>query len=379
LQGVFRDITDEQALNERLIQVEKLRALGEMASGVAHTFSNLLAVIGTTVQVIRRADPDADISGELKAIEQAVNDGGAAVRRIQDFTRQRREDLHKPVDLNALSSEVARLALNRHRATADKAAPAIDIKLELGNVPQVSGVGSQLRDVLMNIVFNAMDAMKDGGTLSLRSYRHQGRVVLAIQDTGPGMPDEVRSRVFQPFFSTKEERGSGLGLSIALNIVSQHGGSMEVDSEPGSGTTVRLLLPELCETPHEQHEQEPPRNRTAARVLLVEDEPVLLTQLSRLLEDEGHSVEAVATGEEARERLGAGRYDIVFTDVGMGAVSGWDVASLAREHGARVVFITGWGGEVSEQTAAEKGVDAVLRKPFPPDRVFRIIASLMSG
>jgi len=252
LQGVFRDISEEKLLNARLVQTEKLRALGEMASEVAHTFNNLLAIIGTTIQVIKRAAPAPGIAGDLKAIEQAVYDGGAAVRRIQDVTRQRPEALYAPVDVSALAAEVARLALNRHRMGSEAAARPVSVNLELGEVPHVLGNDSELREVLMNVMFNAIDAMPEGGVVTVRSFSSEGRVVVAVKDTGRGMPADVRNKIFTPFFSTKGERGLGLGLSIALNIVSQHDGSIDVDSRPGEGTEVRLILPavlEECSTP----------------------------------------------------------------------------------------------------------------------------------
>jgi CheY-like chemotaxis protein len=269
------------------------------------------------------------------------------------------------------------MARNRRLDTAEPAA-AVEIVTELADVPAVNGLDSELREVLMNVIFNAMDAMPQGGTVTVRTTHAKGKVMLSVSDTGVGISAEARSKLFTPFFSTKGDRGSGLGLSIALNIITQHGGSIDVDSGADSGTTVRIKLPQAQDLPQPKPASSPPSGALSARVLLVEDEPLLLAELRRLLEGEKHRVAVASTGAEALRLLESSSFDVVLTDVGMEPVSGWQIAEQAKAGGAEVIFMTGWGAEVSEQMAAERGVRAVLRKPFPAEHFFRAMATVLS-
>jgi PAS domain S-box-containing protein len=357
-QGVYRDMTEENLMRERLLQVERLRALGEMASGVAHTFNNLLAVIGTTVQVAKRMTTDPALSQELVAIERAVFDGGAAVRRIQDFVRKRPAEPYRELRLE----EIARDALTTAtRRLADAGPGAVRIVDELRPVPPVRGSESELRDVLLNLYFNALDAMPHGGELRVTTAAEGDAVWLLVADSGRGMSPEVRERLFTPFFSTKGERGSGLGLAIAANTVSQHGGSIEVESEPGRGTTMRLTLPRA--RPKDGLER-------PARVLLVESDPLLRIELMRSLGREGHVLDAAEDETTALALLQAAPYDMVFVEARI--AGGGPLPARARARGARVVMLDRWGEAVAEGA----GGDTVLRKPFAAAAVLNLVHAL---
>jgi len=362
LQGVFRDVREERLVQDRLVQVERLRALGEMASGVAHTFNNLLAVIGTTVQVARRLVDDPRVRHELDTIQQAVYDGGASVRRIQDFTRKRPHELHIDLALGDLLTEVAQIS--RHRAR-ELGATGITVKVEIDDPPAVHGSRSELKDVFLNLTFNAIDAIGSTGQITVRAYRLDDRTAIEVTDTGRGMTEEIRNRVFTPFFSTKGERGSGLGLAIALNVVSQHGGAMSIESEPDHGTTVQVLLPPAASTDRS--------TAKPARVLLAESEPLLRAQLERAITGAGHLVTTAGSRQETIDRLQAAAYDCVFADLAALAPDALEVAARAKARGARVVLLAGWGDEVSSDAVREHRVDAVLRKPFPAEAVLNLI------
>lgn len=360
LQGVFRDISEEKLVQDRLVQVERLRALGEMSSGVAHTFSNLLAVIGTTVQVATRLTDDAAMLAELEAIAQTVRDGGAAVRRIQDFARPRAPELYTDLDLAETLYDVAKVI--------HELPNRVEIVTDIRDRLRVWGSDAELRDVFLNLAFNALDAMPDGGILTFRALREGPSVVVEVIDNGRGMDDDVRKQLFIPFHSTKGERGSGLGLVLALNVISQHGGTIKVETSPRAGTTVRVRLPRAGRWPAE--------GAPKVRVLLVEDEPLLRAQLSRELAKHGHDVTGVASPAEALDLLRSEIYSIVFTTLAGDTRGGVGVVARAKATGARAVLLAGWGDEVSEQIVREHEIDAVLRKPFPVAAVLNLIQGL---
>src|SRR5262249_13799751 len=188
-------------------------------------------------------------------------------------------------------------------------------------------------------------AMIDGGTLAISTKDAGETVVMTVTDTGVGMPEHVRRRVFEPFFSTKGEAGSGLGLSMAYSITRRHGGEIRVDSEPNRGPTFTLALPRASETAATRPTASQPKARRSARVLLVDDEPQVLSALAELLQAAGHEVSAAPGGAAALKIYTPGRYDVVMTNVGMAGMNGWEVTERVRAVDARVpvVFITGWG------------------------------------
>ena len=232
----------------QLVQAEKLRALGEMAGGVAHDFNNLLTVVLGQAQVLLKKGTDggvgaAELERRLGVVEQAALDGANTVRRLLEFTRARPR-LHEfePILVADLFASVVAAAQPRWKDEANAQGRQIEVVTDFREVPPILGNPAELREVLLNLIFNALDAMPEGGRLGLRAWRDGDAVCLAVGDTGVGMPEEVASRVFEPFFTTKPD-GTGLGLSLTHQIVTQHGGAIDVESQPPAGTTVRLSLP----------------------------------------------------------------------------------------------------------------------------------------
>jgi signal transduction histidine kinase/ActR/RegA family two-component response regulator len=375
-------IAEQERIREQYAQIEKLSALGELASGVAHDFNNTLAgILGRAQLLMRTRDPEK-IQRGLEIIARAAEDGAHTVKRIQDFARQRRDHDFQPVSVDQLLLDVREITRPRWKDSAAAAGVQITLDLLLRSSATVMGDGSELREVLVNMIFNAVDAMPRGGTLTLTSDEENGRVVLSVSDTGTGMTPEVSAKVFDPFFTTKGKAGMGLGLSVSYGIIRRHEGSVDVESEVGHGTTFRILLPAVgrapepaCEPPA-QAEPARPACARPIRILVAEDERDVRELLCEILRAEGHEVYPAASGIEALEIFRASGFDAVFTDIGMPGMSGWELARAVRETDETVplAVITGWGDAVgsAEQSAAR--VDWVVTKPFDADRIAELAA-----
>ncbi|HXJ84866.1 MAG TPA: GAF domain-containing protein, partial [Candidatus Methylomirabilis sp.] len=321
------------ATQDQLVRTEKLRAMGEMASGVAHDFNNVLASILGRAQLLLKRVEDPKLRQWVEVIERAALDGALTVRRLQDFTRIRRDHPAVPVDLN----EVVRHTLDATESTWRQETRSRGVHLEVRTslspaLPMVSGDPAELREGLTNVILNALDAMPGGGTLTLRTSATDGEVEIAVTDTGGGIPPGIRDRVFDPFFTTKGPKGTGLGLSMTYGILARHGGRITVESEEGRGSTFRLIIPAV---PFAPEPPAPPRPVPAAppllRVLVVDDEEVVAAVLGDMVASAGHHVEITSSGPEALGRFEVEHFDVVMTDLAMPDMTGWEVARTIKD------------------------------------------------
>jgi signal transduction histidine kinase/CheY-like chemotaxis protein len=377
LQVALREV---EASQQRVIQGERLRALGELAGGVAHDFNNVLAAIVGRAQLLLSQTEDPAQRRQLLIIEQAAMDGARTVRRIQEFTRMRRARPFQPVNLIQLVEEVLEVTRSRWRDEAHAHGLVYDVRVETDGAPLAAGDASELREALTNLVLNALDAMPQGGHLTVTVGVEPDQVVCVVRDTGVGMTDEVRQRVFDPFFTTKVEKGTGLGLSLVYGIVTRHGGAIEVWSRPGEGSAFTIRLPTAVELPPDRPSTPPPA-AAPARILVVDDEPRVRDTLVEMLEKEGHSVVACPDGPSALARLATEPFDLVFSDLGMPVVSGWDVARRVKaDHPATsVVLVTGWGDQIDPLEVGKRGVDFLVSKPFQRADVSAVVARALAG
>jgi signal transduction histidine kinase len=239
-------LADLQAAQRQAVQQERLSAFGEMAGGVVHDFSNaLMSVIGYSeilmTNAAARAD-DATALDYLRIINTAGRDGAHVVSRLRDFYRPRgAADLFEPLDLNEIVTQS--IALAKPRCAKRDNDNAVSFQTDLASKVTVAGIGAELREVLTNLMFNALDAMPNSGVLTLRTDHMEGAVILEVIDTGSGMSSEVKQRCLEPFFTTKGDHGTGLGLAMVFGIIKRHQGTLEIESEPGRGTTFRIRLP----------------------------------------------------------------------------------------------------------------------------------------
>lgn len=384
-------IAEQERIREQFSQLEKLSALGELASGVAHDFNNTLAGILGRAQLLQRTNDPEKIRRGLDIIIKTAEDGARTVKRIQDFARQRRDHDFELVSIDQILTDASEFTRPRWKNCAEAENIHITLDLQNRSKARVMGDESELREVLVNMVFNAIDAMPDGGTLSLSSRIVAESVVITVADTGVGMFPEVRSKVFDPFFTTKGKAGLGLGLAVSFGIIRRHGGNIEVDSQHGQGTKFRITLPiASISADSEPHVTMPEElihpsacvSRTLEHsqlsLLVVDDEDFVRDLLSEILEAEGCKVTLAENGDKALQLFQENQFDGVFTDVGMPGMSGWELAQAIRDQSEMVpiAVITGWGEAVGSNEQKEARVDWVIAKPFTADRISELVREI---
>jgi signal transduction histidine kinase/CheY-like chemotaxis protein len=376
-----RYVEEQERIRVQFSQVEKLSAVGSLASGVAHDFNNCLAVICGRAELMLKHTPDPKVRRGLELIVQSARDGAKTVKRIQDFARQRQDRDFETVSVDRLLLDVGEITRPRWKDKAEAAGTQIKFAVSNFSGAHVLGDASELRDVLVNMVFNAVDAMPEGGRLTLAAEQREEKVVVTVEDTGGGMSPEVRSRVFDPFFTTKGVEGMGLGLSVSYGVIRRHGGTIRVESEVGRGSTFRVVLPLVgCAglAPGREAEAGAPdathQRCRMTRILVVDDEEPVRELLCDILEDEGVEVTLAANGAEALARFEPGKFDAVLTDLGMPGMTGWELLRHISERDQQVplAVITGWGELVSTHEEKAARVEWVLTKPFSMSQICEI-------
>lgn len=372
-----RYIAEQKRIREQFSQIEKMSALGELASGVAHDFNNTLAGILGRAQLLLETQNPEKIQSGLHIIIKTAKDGAKTVRRIQDFARQRRDHDFQMVDVRQLLVDVAEITRPRWKNRAEAANVHISMDLMCGDGVAVMGDESELREVLVNLLFNAVDAMPDGGTLTMMAKEVADTVEISVHDTGTGMNEETRLRVFDPFFTTKDEMGMGLGLAVSYGIIRRHEATVDVVSQVGVGTTFRLRFPiAKLSTATQMVRGLPmrdttPVNSSSPRILVVDDEEYVRDILRDVLKKEGCEAVVARNGYQALSFFEKQQFDAVFTDVGMPGMNGWELSRAVRQRNANVpiAIITGWGEAVGSQERQAAQVDWVLTKPFDTTQI----------
>ena len=390
-------ITEQERIREQFSQMEKLSALGELASGVAHDFNNTLSGILGRAQLLQRMDDPEKIRHGLQIIIKTAEDGAKTVKRIQDFARQRRDHNFELVSIDQILMDASEITRPRWKNCAEASNIHITLELLIESNAMVMGDDSELREVLVNMVFNAIDAMPEGGTLSLTTRTAGDSVIITVIDTGVGMYPEVRSKIFDPFFTTKGKAGLGLGLAVSFGIIRRHGGNVEVESQYGKGTEFRITLPVAKMGEKSVHQVEAVETieamspalaqaslpvqsteRPRTRMLVVDDEDFVRELLGEILEGEHCDVYLAESGSVALSAFRDMEFDGVFTDVGMPGMSGWELAREIRQITAAIpiAVITGWGEAVGSHEQKAAGVDWVVAKPFTADRIAELVRDI---
>ncbi|MEM0961952.1 MAG: ATP-binding protein [Bacteroidota bacterium] len=351
----------------------RMEMLGRMTMGVAHDFNNLLTSVIGHAELLRsdlvRLHASGDEHAHLRALEGAARDGAALVRKIQQYIRDEKEERAEPVSLHEIAQEVVTLTRPYWYNEPRRQGISIQVETDIRMVPPILGTPTELREVLVNLVLNAVQAMPAGGTLTLRTAQHGPKAAaIEVSDTGVGMTESVRRRIFEPLFSTKGSNGSGMGLTMSQGIVQEHNGRIEVESEPGRGTTFRLVFPfSTGEVVAPEAEAPTPAEESAgSRLLVVDDEPMVRTVTSKLLRLRGHQVDAVDGGPAALEALASGlTVDLVVTDLSMPEMSGRELAAQIRQRypDLPVLLLTG----DTDAEADSQDIAAVVKKPFELD------------
>jgi len=393
LQRAYDDLRQSQ---ETVVQQERLRALGQMASGVAHDINNAISPIALYTESLleRETTLSERARAYLTTIQTAIHDVARTVSRMREFYRP--HEGHAPlakVELNRVISGVIELTQARWRDLPQERGAFIELRTELLNpAPAVMGAENEIRDALTNLIFNAADAMPDGGTLTLRivsamrqpSREHEAAareagnpgapdevVCLEVSDTGVGMDEETRRRCLEPFFTTKGERGTGMGLAMVYGMAKRHAAELEIDSAPGRGTTVRIVFPVAPRSAEESERQLALGLAVRPlRILIVDDDPLIIESLRETLRGDGHRVTAADGGQAGIDAFEAARgrnepFELVITDLGMPHIDGRRVAAAikASSPNTPVALLTGWGQRLTAENQVPPHVDRVLNKP----------------
>lgn len=374
-----------KSAQDHAVAVEKLRALGQMAAGVAHDFNNTLAVIlARSEAAIWEADgqsPDpVGIRSQLEHVLKAAREGAATVRRIQEYSGIRRDQPAGSVDLNAAVQNVIELARPRWQSDPGTRGIRIEVVTEFGDVPAVRSNPADLSAVLSNLIFNSVEAMPQGGRITFATRLEGERVRLDVTDTGVGMSEEVRRRIFEPFYTTKKT-GQGLGMSIVQGILARHGAEIEVASQEGQGTTTTILLPASSEAvepaPQPAETKKPKRSKVVdLAVLLVDDDERVRSVIHDMLAMGGMDVVSVESGEAALAALEKRTFDAVVTDLSMPGMGGIELSARIKERHSNlpVVLMSGRATEQVEEEIREAKIKQVLQKPFEIAALVDVIA-----
>jgi PAS domain S-box-containing protein len=362
------DVTEKKLARERAARSDKLRALGELAAGVAHNLNNSFTVIQGRAQLLLMRSADDASKKSLEVITQAVADCSQTLRRLLDFSRRDSTRTYVSVDLTELVASSVEIARPKWQSESSTRTGTIEVRLATSGPVLAMGDSAELREVILNFLFNAVDAMPQGGTIEAGT-RVDGKLArFWIADTGSGMTSDVIARIFEPFYSTKGERGTGLGLSASHGIIENHGGHINVNSETGKGTRFEVTLP-ACEEvagPDKFEGLVPAFDIQSARVLIAEDEAKIRAMLNDAFRGAGHQVSEAATGAEALKRLETNQFDLMICDLGLPELSGLHVARWVKEFrpGLPVIIATGFAEMITSEDHAKARIDAVISKPY---------------
>lgn len=401
VQIIALDISEHKNAEHELLVLEKLRHMGELASGVAHDFNNTLGVILGYSQIHKEKCGSERCAETLDNIIRAAEDGVSLVRRIQTYTQSSTPQPPEPVNLNVIASEAVDFLEPKWRHEALKHGKHIAIEKRFTDIPSVMGNAAELREVVCNFILNSLDAIVTEGVITIISSHGGDYVSLDIADNGCGMSDTVRSRVFDPFFTTKKGRGTGLGMCVSHSIVASLGGDVAIESEEGQGTTVSILLPvpydaggEAPDTsiavepdtdsgnsarPFTEASVSPDSVHAGGRadILVIDDEANICEILKEFLENKGYSVTTAPEAETGLSLFREHLFPVVITDLNMPGLSGWDLAESVKNEapGTFIIMLSGWNSDIDKRANGKHAIDSFMQKPIDFRELLNIIAS----
>ncbi|MBT7860945.1 MAG: PAS domain-containing protein [Gemmatimonadetes bacterium] len=377
--GTTQDITERKRLEAQVLRMERQSASAELAAGISHNLNNILTSISLPADVLLMKSGDAQVvRREAEHIRAAAGRARELVQRLSDSVRPRHVDTKDAVDLNDRILETVELARPRWHDEPQVRGVSVEVVTQLGEIPHVDGNAGELSEVILNLLFNATDAMPDGGTITLstRPAVEEGFVTLTVADTGTGMDETTCRRVFEPFFTTKVDVGSGLGLSTAYGTVTRSGGTMAVESEVGCGTIFTARLP-VAEGGSEEEEAVADHTKRSGRILLVDDDQLICDVLQRILSEE-HTVEVVGDGADALKGFTPGRFQIALIDLGLPTVPGDKVAAEMRDKDPALVTVLMTGWVIDEGDPRLSNFDLHLPKPIEVSDLDQIVSEAMT-
>ncbi|MBT5305992.1 MAG: response regulator, partial [Candidatus Scalindua sp.] len=378
------EANEQQKMEESLLQSEKLKAMGVITAGIAHEFNNILAVISGNIQLIdRRYKSDNKLTDMLKIIKMATNDGAQISGRMLKFAKTKKDTVgFVPCDIRDLIKNAIEFTMPRWKNMAQ--ANGINYRIEkkgMRDVPPILCNPTELREIFINIINNALDAMPGDGGISFSTWSTEDNIVfISITDTGKGISEEVKKYIFDPFFTTKLPVGSGLGMSTVYGIITRHGGKIEVESKLGKGTIFTLQFPTAAKMDNIEVNSEPVQSTQCKilHILVVDDEINVGKLLDEYLSDYGHNVITVDNGADAIKLSKRESFDLVLCDLAMPIVSGYDVIRALNklDKCPKIGIITGWDENLILLKEKNLKVDFLITKPFDLPELTRHISDL---
>ena len=387
LEQRFLERTKElHATQQQVIEQERLRALGQMASGIAHDFNNALATILGACELLlmekQQSGQPVDDDDFLHSIHTAARDAADAVSRLREFYRYRQpEDALKKIALNPLVMQVISMTEPMWKDQAQGRGILIRIKTELEEVPDIAGAGSELREMLTNLIFNAVDAMPSGGEVTISTTDTQTHVILSVKDTGTGMTEDVRKRCLEPFFTTKGNDGTGLGLAMVHGIIRRHEARLDIQTSPGKGTTFSISFPLVHDSSIKKHETVDISPPPPLKVLLIDDVPSVRQMVRSFLIADNHEVVDAENGLDGLTAFHEDEFDLIITDRGMPEMGGDHFVLEVRKTNKTIpiIMLTGFGEMMRSAGEHPEGVDLIVSKPVTIKMLRRSIMQVING
>ncbi len=369
--AVKEDITEQKKMEKALLQTEKLNSLGTITAGISHEFNNILAIIMSNAELLKEGfKDDRELKKGLGDIIKACDDGGVIVKRMRTFSDvEVNQSGYTLTDMGQIIRETIDFTMPRWKNMAQASGVKFHIETEgMGEAPEIFCNPTELREVFINLINNALDAMLDGGCISFGMTSNRENVFMSVSDTGIGMTDDIKKRVFDPFFSTRKPHGTGLGMSITYSIIKKHGGNVEVESEAGKGTTFNLSIPISNNVAQRTTPTEPRSVITNKnlRILVIDDEEKMCMMINEFFSRSGQIVKTADNGAKAIALARKEDFDLVLCDLAMPEVNGYDVIKAINkvDHRPKIGIITGWNEELTLIEEEDLKVDFVIRKPF---------------
>ena len=367
---VDKSLKELQKAHIRILQIEKLSAISEMASGIAHDFNNILAGIIGRSQLLKQKTFQMDdplIAKSINVIEKAAADGVTIVERLRNFTAAPKTDeKFSHLNINTVILDVIDFTMTRWKNEAKAKGIKINLTSDLADVPLVNAQETGIREVLINLIYNAIDALPDGGDIKVSTCISGANIVIRVTDSGTGIKDSLKTKIFDPFFTSKDQSHSGLGLSISYGIIKQHAGTIEMESSDDEGTTILITLPGIISEDDQYNGKSRAQPRENTEILMIDDDMTAKYLMSEVLKDEGYNVIIAESGLSGLEKVGEQAFDIVIIKLNMHDLSGLEIARQIRsdDDSILIVIILEWDDEIDDQIIKEIGINLVIKKPY---------------
>jgi signal transduction histidine kinase/ActR/RegA family two-component response regulator len=377
LENAYKELSSTQ---EQLVMTEKLRALGEMAGGVAHDFNNVLGTILGRTQLLLREMEGTKWADYLRQIEQVTLTGARTVQKLQNFTRISSRGQSENVDLNQVITDAIETTKPRWKDECQRQGIKIEMESDIQKLNPLLGSKSELVEAVSNLILNAVDALPEGGQVHIRAFMENSKAVIRVEDNGIGMGDATLDRIFYPFFTTKGLKNTGMGLAVVYGIVTRHKGEIDVSSRLGKGTICTLYLPTGASVETKAEEPVEINEKIKASILVIDDDENIRDVIKDMLEFLDHQVTLADSGETGLELFKQHEFDLVMTDLGMPGVSGWDVAKTCKSlnENIPVIMISGWGNQIDDDMASKGGLDGIMAKPFEMNKINDLIQTVLA-